>query len=107
MTLEELKDISRAAEVAENNARYRNDAAKSIAGARNSDATLVKVVYDMRQYDHMQLKSGALEFAEASLRDDLLRLAELRLEAEARALTAKARALRAQLAAYLDQDKPA
>ena len=106
MTLNELKEIAIAAESAENNARYRTDAAKSIADARTSDKSLYTALTDLRRYDHMQLKSGALDFAEAALRNDLLRLAELRLEADARALTATARALRAQLTTYLDQGQP-
>lgn len=103
MNLTDLNKLQSEASSCESTARYlREDAARIARDRRDLGHRPLREVLDgLRQYS--QARREAVERAEALLRDDLLRLAELDLEGQARRLTAEANAKRAALAAYFGE----
>ena len=99
MNLSALIKLQNEASGCESRARDLRQQAAEIGARRRADTrTLGEVLSDLKRY--REERRAAIERAEALLRDDLLRLAELDLEGQARRLTAEADAKRAALAAF-------
>lgn len=104
MNLEDLKKIDRERSEAESQAGYLRYAQQTLAGHRGAGRPLVEIlaaVHRDTQYQSNRLMSAALHVAVNAVKDDVIRVAELRLEAAARELSTRAGQLQAQLDAYL------
>lgn len=101
MNLADLNKLQSEASSCEARARGLKAQAASLADARRGTATLWDALNSYRTL--YTERRDALLRAEALLRDDLLRLAELDLEGQARRLMAEANAKRAAIAAYFGE----
>jgi uncharacterized protein YceH (UPF0502 family) len=104
MTLEELKQIDRERGSAEAQAAHLRHAHETLAAHRAGNRPLVDILASVQrdeQYQSQRLMSAALHVAVNAVKTDILRVAELRLEAAARELSTRAAQLQAQLDAYL------
>ena len=98
MNLADLNKLRQEAETAEAKASSLKGQAAEVAERRKGPLTLTEALDDLKRY--RVDRRDAIVRAEALLRDDLLRLAEMDLEGQARRFTAEARAKRAALAAF-------
>jgi len=108
MTLDELNAISRRADGLRRDKERVTNAAKMLAERRNADprnsaADLIATMLQHWRYGTDELARDKFFAALDEFLPDLLRIAEMRLEAEARALGQQERALRAQLAGFLGE----
>lgn len=103
MTLSELKAIESAAKEAEGSAQRHLARVQKFAAARLRKATLVECLEGIRRYESDKEFLAALDRAEAMLRDDIFRLAEMEFEGKAREQRLLAGAKWAQLTAYFGQ----
>jgi hypothetical protein len=106
MTLDDLKKIDTERASVDSQAKSLKYYESRLAGYRNGDHSLVEIMYDVHkgdQYNTPRVMSKALNEAINHFKIDILRLAEIGLEAEARTLTTRAAALKAQLDAYLTE----
>ena len=103
MTLDELNKLSSDANYQANLAATLERKASSIADVRNGDKPLDEAIRCICRYESQPEILAAILGAQAALRSDMLRIAELGLQSQARTLKSQARAKRAQLAAYLDE----
>lgn len=106
MTLDELKKLDASAVSLELRARERREAAAWLCKVRRDDTVPLGEVVNgaMKAWVAWHsIAAGAVRRAEAVVRDEVLRIAELDLEAEARRLTAEARARRAAISIYLEE----
>lgn len=102
MNLADLNELKSKADHRESCARDLREQAAEIATRRRADSRpLGEILSDLKRY--RKERREAIERAEALLRDDLLRIAEMDLEGQARRLTAEANAKRAALAAYFGE----
>lgn len=107
MRLDELNELARSASYNEMRAADCKRAACEIAAERKGDLPLPEATQRLRQYGSANgLKVAALQRAEALLRDDLFRVAEMDLEAQARGYLASAKAKLAQVALYCGEGEP-
>ena len=111
MTLDELNAISRRAGSLRSDKERVTSTAKALAAQRNADprksaADLVAEMLQRWRYGTDELARDEFFAVLDEFLPDLLRIAEMRLEAKARALGQQERALRAQVAGFLGEDKP-
>lgn len=110
MTFDELKQIDNAAQSAEWAASTAKEAAQKIGNIRRAhmpDRADVKVPFDTEWSSGRSLSGEAAEAVRQATLDllpDILRLAELRLEAKHKYQTALARAKRQQIADFLGEE---
>ena len=108
MTLDELNAISRRAGGLRSDKERVTSAAKTLAEQRNADprksaADLIAVMMQRWRYSTDELARDTFFAVLDEFMPDMLRIAEMRLEAKARALGQQERALRAQLAGFLGE----
>ena len=111
MTLDELNAISRRAGDLRSDKERVASAAKTLAARRNADprksaADLTATMLQHWRYSTDELARDRFFAVLDEFLPDLLRIAEMRLEAEARALGQQERALRAQVAGFLGEGEP-
>ncbi|MEW5709788.1 MAG: hypothetical protein AB1830_12930 [Pseudomonadota bacterium] len=99
MTLDDLKALERAAEALERKAQTAEGAMKEIASVRQSDLPFRAALDDLLRYGSIE-KARALDQALKIVRDDVFRLAEMSLEAQAREHRSLARLKRESIARY-------
>ena len=109
MTLDELKSIERAAESARSNKESLARAAKALADTRKSEVThstcdLIHNVMKYWNYGSDDVAKGEFYKVLDEFQADILRIAEMRLEARARASGQHERMLRAQIAGFLGEE---
>lgn len=108
MTLDELNAISRRAGGLRSDKERVTSAAKTLAERRNADprksaAELITTMLQHWRYGADELARDEFFAVLDEFLPDMLRIAEMRLEAEARALGQQERALRAQVAGFLGE----
>lgn len=90
MSLKQLNDKQREVDALSSNASRAESTAKGLAGRRNSDKTLVGILLQTGWSGLSDSEKNALHAVINECKHDLIRLAELRLEAEARTLKIRA-----------------
>jgi len=106
VNLADLIKLQNEASHCEARARDLKGQAAGIAARRRADTRpLMEVLADMKRY--REERRAAVERAEALLRDDLLRIAEMDLEGQARRLTAEANAKRVAIATFFGEEPTA
>jgi hypothetical protein len=107
MTLDELNKIERDRSGAEMRARSLKEAEQYFATLRNGDKELVEIIYELnknRQYGSWhEERAKFLNAAVNRFKIEIMRLAELQFEAEARGQTSRALILKTQLDAFLNE----
>ncbi len=106
MTLDELKSIESAARAAKTEQERARHAAERLAYYRKAESpkTTAETIKEMTSWGG-ENSPHTVEFLKVldEFRDDMLRIAEMRLEARARSAGQHERMLRAQLAGFLGE----